>query len=483
MNLTLTRRGGLTVDYVKKLLLSTTLLSCSVSIQAFDFKYQCTDEAAMMVKRLPRIQRAISAFMSEEDVQLDEAHIPNIGVTFSGGGWVAAIAELGMLTALRDIGLLDGVATLATSSGSTWMLSTWLNLSAQNNKLATFEEIKAYLKPRLAEGFIFNKDAIEDYLETFVQRHKKGLPFDITCIWGEALTRQFLDCGDDRSKEYFLHQAHGVAASGDIPLPLFTSLLKPDISWTSSATSWVASFVKDQPQPERAYLEYSPFITRLFGENTPWISTKDLGVTWNYLVGTWGSAYAGSFYDNLSLAHNMLKGKRGVSLAWLQDKCSGCVGTNPFSPSIPNFMKKCNNQFKGQSVLRPVDSGIELKVPFPPLLDRNTKIMIVGDVSSDSEYKNGRHSVIQAKEWANSHGRLFPQIPEKLSLTDEVPDLIIDKKNKDAPIIIYFKGAPADMKPTNDETLFNKIYNDMYNKVVNNEELFKKAITAHLERM
>lgn len=468
------------MTYIQGLLMAMFLCTLSVNLDAFRFNYKCNKEEELIKQRFSTMQQSISTFMGYTRKVIKKEQLPHIGISFSGGGWVAAIAELAMLQALEDMGLLGGVASIATSSGSTWALSSWLKLSAQHKMKAPIEDVTAYLKPRLAEGFIFNEAAVEDYLDTFVKRHNRGLPFDVTCIWGEALTRQFLDDGDDRSAEHWLHETHDIALSGNLPLPLFTSLLEPERSCVSAACGWAASWVKEQPKQVRAYLEYSPFITRLFGSSQHCIPTHELNVTWNYLLGTWGSAYAGSFYDDLELADNMLKGKTGLGFMGIVQELCSCFGTNPLSPAIPNFMKKMDGPFKGQKYLRPVDSGIELKVPFPPVLERGVNIMIVGDVSSDSAYTGGRQSMDAGKNWADARGIPFPVLPDDTTLTDDTPDIIIDKAQPEAPIIIYFKGAPAVMQPKNDDTLFAQIYDDMYTKVTENHHLFEQAIRYYM---
>ncbi len=334
----------------------------------------------------------------------------------------------------------------------------------------------------LVEGILQLGRLEKDWIDIFKTRHNEQLPFDVTCMWGEALTHQFLDIGDNYNDKHLLSNMYETALSGDFPVLLFTSLIEPEVSWSAWARSKVPYFGKPLGKPARAYLEYSPFVVRLFGDKEPRIETHKLGVTWNYLLGTWGSAYAGDFADNLMLADNMLKGKLGWGLGQVKDFCS-CSITNPLSPSIPNFMFHDEGPFKKQHFLRPIDSGIELKIPFPPLFERNTDIIIAINESSDGEYKNGRNIMEQTKEWADNHGQQCPKITiSELSLTDEEPDLIIDQKNPQAPIVIYIKGAPAQMQPINDKKLFDKIYNDMYNKVIRSVDLFKTAITYHLEK-
>lgn len=469
-------------------------------INSFKFATCCPEEKILLEKRLPRMQEAISNFIHtsamsqkvedsapfprEEDTQkaftdlIPYNRLPNIGVTVSGGGWVAAIAELGLLKGLRDIGLLDGVASIATSSGSTWMLSTWLNLSRVLDERTSLDDVEKYLRERLEEGFTFDKKTLKDWKETFMSRHAMGLPFDITCLWGEALTRQFLDIGSDCSVEHSLSNVSELTLSGLFPLPLFTSIIKPEVSWGS----WAKSFIKKPADVPNTYLEYSPFITRLNGKATPWVSTSKIGVTWNYLLGTWGSAYAGTFKDNGKLLHEALQDANG----WrsnLANACTNCCTvTNPLSPTIPNFLKDTDTPFKDDKMLRPIDSGIELKIPFPPLFDRNTQIIIACDVSSDSEYTNGMHSLQQTARYAQMHGICFPKINTETVLTDDKVDFIIDRDNPGAPIVIYFKGAPAEMKPHNTPKEFSDIHNDMYLKVVTAKDTIVAAIAAHLER-
>ena len=91
-----------------------------------------------------------------------------IAVAFSGGGLRALYSTLGALIGLKDAGILDTVATIATLSGSTWAVFPWLQGDPKNNNKPL--DLKAFLDTmaaRFERGLLLSKypdDAVNEAL-------------------------------------------------------------------------------------------------------------------------------------------------------------------------------------------------------------------------------------------------------------------------------------------------------------------------------
>ncbi|PHR97877.1 MAG: hypothetical protein COA68_12060 [Oceanobacter sp.] len=92
-------------------------------------------ELSALKARIPLCQKALLKFIAEAHPPLAEAlsqqpggaegYLPRIGVAFSGGGWRAMMAAVAAVDGLSDVGLLDGVDTVAGLSGGSWFVQDW----------------------------------------------------------------------------------------------------------------------------------------------------------------------------------------------------------------------------------------------------------------------------------------------------------------------------------------------------------------------
>ncbi len=452
----------------------------------------CTEELQTWQARFPRIHKTLQQF-TQTTIQPQQC--PTLGIVSSGGGFHAAVATLGLLQGLEEIGLLDGIWAMSTLSGSTWLTSAWLK---HGYSLAALEK---FLRLRMNNAFCHDLPTIKEIVDISYEKVKEHKSFSLNDIWGKFLGKVFLD-NDQSPEQHYLHETAHSIADGNYPFPLFSSVVQKDCSscfclpWTSEEYNW---------------MEFSPFEVGVIGKSC-WVPTSAFGnrfnngvsndayppESWDFLLGTWGAAYAISPADTFSLLKEYLVGTYKNILSdqkmllditissthlkteeQLIPQRTSIFNWRISPPQVHNFMYNVKgNSFNQQRYLEPLDAGLDIKVPFPPLLRRNIDIYIVCDASSDRTYGNGEHSLSQTKRYAKKHGYQFPAFNEDNIRTKPI-SLIIDQKNPTAPIIIYLpSSSDASMFDFDyDDEQFSGIINNMRSKVIEHADYFKKAVT------
>ena len=112
--------------------------------------------------------------------------MPKINVVLSGGGYRAAICSLALLVAFETHGLLDWVRSVASLSGSSWLIMSWMTHGVR------LEELKEILKAKMKfQLFSCNQD-IMSAIQLLTLKYKNGQPISLVDIWGAAIGNTFL---------------------------------------------------------------------------------------------------------------------------------------------------------------------------------------------------------------------------------------------------------------------------------------------------
>lgn len=230
------------------------------------------EEKAAVTKRSSKVLEALQKL----NIQADQA--PVIAVLGSGGGLRAHIACLGVLSEMKELGLLDAITYLAGVSGSTWALSSFY---INNGNMEGMEE-------DLKQRYEKNRWHFAENLEKAIQAAKKE-NYSMTDFWAYfVVSRQTRELQNSNLSSIKKHVEEGL-----LPYPIFAAIdgdLQPDWRKRKTRKSWFEFTPHHAGYPALgAYVPITQFGSRFKnGKLVRSEPERDL----NYLRGLWGSALA-----------------------------------------------------------------------------------------------------------------------------------------------------------------------------------------------
>lgn len=427
------------------------------------------NELAALQNRLGRNRNALQKLLGQS-YPLGQ-NIPMIAVAASGGGFRAAIATLGLLRGLERIGLLDAVTYIASLSGSTWTTASWYT-----HKVSPIA-LTSRLQSKLYEAFSLKNIDEKAITRKIASKAWQGKSIGLNDLWGNLIGNVFLSSPTNHGLDLNLEDIAPQTLSGDYPVPLFTSIIgqtNPDYQWVEYSPFEIGStYFKAWIQPQ------------LFGKTFKNGVTQDTspGENLAFMMGIFGSAYAGSVIDalqfikeGLQVSHNI-----DISSSWF----NWFWGNNAriSAPEIPNFVHGLQAPLGKAGKLTLVDAGMATNIPFPPLLRRGVKIYFVCDAGTDANSVLGT-DMREVENWARAHGYKFPKI-DYAQLAEKPLSVWADPTDKQTPIIIHVPNK-LDF-PTSKFSYTGKEFFDLYksieNAVTHNTDAIAKALTLALSQI
>ncbi|XP_052570342.1 cytosolic phospholipase A2 gamma isoform X3 [Peromyscus californicus insignis] len=230
------------------------------------------EEKAAVNKRSPKVLEALQKL----NIQAEQA--PVIAVLGSGGGLRAHIACLGVLSEMKELGLLDAVTYLAGVSGSTWALSSFY---INSGNMEGMEE-------ELTHRYEQNRWHFGESLKKAVQAARRE-NYSMTDFWAYfVVSRQTRELQDSS-----LSSIKKEVEEGLLPYPIFAAIdgdLQPDWRKRKTRKSWFEFTPHHAGYPALgAFVPVTQFGSR-FENGTLVRSEPERDLT--YLRGLWGSALA-----------------------------------------------------------------------------------------------------------------------------------------------------------------------------------------------
>ncbi|XP_008829229.1 cytosolic phospholipase A2 gamma [Nannospalax galili] len=230
------------------------------------------EEKAALHQRGPKVLGAL------QKLGIQAAKAPVVAVLGSGGGLRAHIACLGVLSEMKELGLLDAVMYLAGVSGSTWALS-WFY--ANNGKMEGMEE---ELKHRYENCEWSLKESLEKTIQAARMEN-----YSLTDFWAYlVVSRQIRELQDSH-----LSSIKKPVEEGTLPYPIFAAIdgdLQPAWRERKTQKSWFEFTPHHAGYPALgAYVPITEFGSRFEkGELVKSKPERDL----TFLRGLWGSVLA-----------------------------------------------------------------------------------------------------------------------------------------------------------------------------------------------
>jgi len=318
--------------------------------------------------------------------QRPEDQSARVAMCLSGGGPRAMLAGSGCITGLEASGVLPSVTYMAGLSGSTWALLPWLltHHSAAQYKQHLIEQV-AQFDPH---HVLHTIDRIIPFLvNQSIQNHR----FSAIDIYGAFLAETFLH-GITSHESPLYDTVDNLHPDPDThPFALCTSIIpkKNNASYT-----WMEITPYEVGSHELGY--YIPIHT--FGSkfNEGQMTKQRPSPTVGYLMGICGSAISASVKELISMYYSYDR--------WYERALR-------FSPAkLPNFTRGLDGSpFRHKRKLTCVDAGIEMLLPFPPLIapGRDVNVIIVCDAGSIIE---NAPELEKAVNWARLYGKSMPDI-------------------------------------------------------------------------
>ncbi|KAM7340282.1 hypothetical protein ACRRTK_000897 [Alexandromys fortis] len=383
------------------------------------------EEKAAVNKRSSKVLEALQKL----NIQADQA--PVIAVLGSGGGLRAHIACLGVLSEMKELGLLDAVTYLAGVSGSTWALSSFYN----NN--GNMEGMEEELKQRYEE----NMWHFEENLEKAIQASKKK-NYSLTDFWAYfVVSRQTRELQDSNLSSIKKHVEEGL-----LPYPIFAAIdgdLQPDWRTRKTRKSWFEFTPHHAGYPALgAYVPITQFGSRF--KNGKLVRSEPEGDL-NYLRDVFGEQKYFWLIEAVQNWNEISPKEKEQFLEYLLY----CFMRTKALPLVPRSRPTnrigsniTDEAMQSREVLHLVDAGLAINTPYPLVLPpaREAHLILSFDFSAGDPLETVRTTA----DYCQRYGIPFPQVREdQLKEWAKAPESCYILRGETGPVVMHF-------------TLFNK---------------------------
>ncbi|KAK9378374.1 acyl transferase/acyl hydrolase/lysophospholipase [Kockiozyma suomiensis] len=393
------------------------------------------DEQQFLRQRKIFTKKALAKYLGIPEASINDADIPTIAVTGSGGGYRAMIGTAGYLRSLQTSGLLDCVTYLGGVSGSTWLMALMYTL-ADFKTDALIEHVKARVNTHIAllpvALDLCTKAPTDKFLlHGLIEKvHYNYAEVRLSDVYGILLAARLLVPADemivDRNALKISNQ-RAIVDTGAVPFPIYTAvrheigLTEDEQSKVDDANTVEAESKKEQVENDSKrqswfqWFEITPYEVGS-EEVSAWVPTWSIGRRWHngtsidapvpepnltLLLGTFGSAFCATlshFYKEVRPA----LGEFGVTQALdalVKENDEDLKGVHPIQPAgIPNYLlglkpylpSTCPESLFSSKEIELMDAGMDNNLAVYPMLrpEREVDMIIAFDCSANlSEVK------------------------------------------------------------------------------------------------
>lgn len=412
-----------------------------------------------------------------------------VSLILSGGGVRATLSSLGMVLALQELELVDAITYIASLSGSTWFVAPWL---AHGKSLTWLTE---HLHKKLVNTYDSNKLLPENVLKSIIKPVVKKISecgyLSTNDLYGSLLADLFLRTNDEESaikgdgQNIHLSQFKADVINGNFPIPVFTSA----IGQTNPNYQWFEFTPFEAGSPSIGWVPMHVFGKKIKGGSVKRnLSEETLG----YLMGAWGSAYTFDVKDLLVQTAEQIQWNFGIKIFTnlLMQFLPENNGLRMSPSTVFNIGYKLDNcPLKNKEHLHLIDAGIDVNLPFYPMLRRTiaaTKkaipFYIVCDASGVGGIWKRGSQLFEVEQKAKERGFPFPTIDHD-KIENNLATLWYDKKDPNVPVVLYIQNpVQADtLKFQYSTEEFKKMVGETKKLVLESADLIKKGFNIAVE--
>ncbi|GAA6010939.1 hypothetical protein JCM10207_004001 [Rhodosporidiobolus poonsookiae] len=397
-------------------------------------------ERAYLRNRREAMRGAFARLMDVPLEEVDVRDLPVVAVAASGGGYRAMLNTIASLEAAKETGVYDCVSFISGVSGSCWALNVLFSLGG-----GSIPWTLQHLRERVKEPFLApetlamlldtdNEHARTILTSVVLKESSKGGEISLVDAYGtlvstrlyvpspslppppQPLTVRTLKTSSQRS----------LLDLGAHPLPIYTSVRHdlPSPSEISASEAAGESRAELAARGSYTHFELTPYevgsdalgawiptwaLGRLFDAGRSTERVPELGLP--VLSGIYASAFCATLFAYFREVQPMLARLPLFNRfnEFVTSNAHHLDSIHPFPPAeLPNFLYRLPSWSLPPSIpesltalptLGVADAGMELNLPYVPLLRRQADVVIALDASADSQDRWFKRAEALAREY------------------------------------------------------------------------------------
>ncbi|GAA6033063.1 hypothetical protein JCM8097_000127 [Rhodosporidiobolus ruineniae] len=386
-------------------------------------------ERAYLRNRREAMRGAFARLMDVPLEEVDARDLPVVAIAASGGGYRAMLNTIGSLQEAKQSGIWDCVTFVSGVSGSCWALNVLYSVGAGQIDWTVkhlVERVKEpFLQPDTLISLLNTDDEASRHLLTAVilKEASKGGEISLVDVYGTLVSTRLYVPSDSlpppqplsvralktSSQRYFLE-------NGQNPLPIYTTVRHdlPDQSAVAASASAAEGGEPDSAatvarEGSYTFFEVTPYETgsdklgawiptwalgRLFDGGRSTERVPEIGLP--VLSGIYASAFCATLFSYFKEVRPFLGRLPFYSTidSFISSNADRLDAIHPLPPAeLPNFLYNLGGELPPTipasmtqlKTLGFADAGMELNLPYVPLMRRQTDIIIALDASADSQ--------------------------------------------------------------------------------------------------
>ncbi|GAA5821680.1 hypothetical protein JCM11251_000967 [Rhodosporidiobolus azoricus] len=421
----------------------------------FDASVRLGNDLALSERAYLRVRReamreAFAKLVGVPLAEVDTRDLPVVAIAASGGGYRAMLNTLSSLTAAKESGLWDVVSFISGVSGSCWALNTIYSIGGGSPSW-TLQHLRQrikepFLQPETLLSLLDVEDKASSTILTSVilKEASKGGEISLVDAYGTLVsTRLYVPSPANEASDVTppprplsietlkTSSQRTFIDDGSNPLPIYCTVRHdlPSPSDVEAAQKAGKSDAEIAAEGKYTWFEITPYET---GSDSlgAWIPTWSLGRLFDggksvekvpelglpVLSGIYASAFCATLLSYYREVRPLLATLPLFSTIdnFVNDKAHTLSTIHPFPPAeLPNFLYNLHPYNlpstipKAMTELKTLgfaDAGMELNLPYVPLMRRQADIVLALDASADSQDQWFLRAAEYAKQYASEGG-------------------------------------------------------------------------------